>query len=452
VTASAPGGRRWLLALVVAGSVHLLTTSGNWAILDHGEILYTARHLLHHGTFDLAPAGVPRLKFMPTVAARPGYPVRSRFLPIPTLTLVPLLFVDERLGWADDRAFGHVVHLQGHAFVLAGLALLGLAVRRRGGGDSAAAAAVLLGGLAWPVWLVSRRVGPEPVLIFLVCAYMLGEATPSTRGSRILRTAVCLLLPWTHATGPQLSVALILASSLRIVSQGGPRPGRWRELAPMAAATLVGTATMVYFWNYRLFGNWSRGGYAITDPAQSFGVHGILPGVFEHVTALALLMPVTLPLAFVGLWRAGRGAAAAFWPAAVTVTAVLILMFATFYSPEPPRRLAVACPAWAGIVGSTWDRLRLRTPWGQAAIALQGLCGFAWFIQADGGWGGPGPGGLNLPQYVLWADLLRAGQPWWTFMVAPVALLIILILASGNVWALLRSGDAPRLDRAAATL
>ena len=452
MTAPARGGRRWLLALVVAGSVHLLTTSGNWAILDHGEILYTARHLLHHGTFDLAPAGVPRLKFMPTVAARPGYPVRSRFLPIPTLTLIPLLFVDERLGWGDDRAFGHVVHLQGHAFVLAGLALLGLAVRRSGGGDSAAAAAVLLGGLAWPVWLVSRRVGPEPVLIFLVCAYMLGEATPSTRGSRIVRTAVCLLLPWTHVTGPHMSVALLLASALRIATRAGPLQGRWRELVPMAAATFVGSATMVYFWNHLLHGNWLRGGYAITDPAQAFGVHAMLPGVLDHLTALALLMPITLPLALLGWRRAGRGAAEAFWPTAVSVTVVVILVFATFFSPEPPRRLAVACPAWAGIVGATWERLRLRTPLAQAAIALQGICGFAWFIQADGGWGGPGPGGLNLPQYVLWADLLRAGQPWWTFAVPLAALLLILILSSGKAWALLRSEDAPRLDRAADTL
>jgi hypothetical protein len=452
VTAPAPEGRRWVLALVVVGSVHLLTTSGNWAILDHGEILYTARHVLHHGTFDLAPAGVPRLKFMPTVAARPGYPVRSRFLPIPTLTLVPLLFIDQRLGWADERAFGHVVHLQGHAFVLAALALLGVAVRRSGGTDSAAAAAVLLGGLAWPVWLVSRRIGPEPVMIFLVCAYLLGEATPSARGSRILRAVVCLLLPWTHATGPQISVALLLASALRLATRRAPVPGRWRELAPMAVATLIGTATMVYFWNYRLFGNWLRGGYAITDPAQSFGVHAILPGILEHVMALALLMPVTLPLAFVGLWRAGRGAAEAFWPTAVSVTAVLILIFATFYSPEPPRRLAAACPAWAGVVGATWERLRLRTPLGQAAIALQGISGFAWFIQADGGWGGRGPGGLNLPQYVLWADLLRAGRPWWTVAIPLVALLAVLIVSSGKVWALLRSKDAPRLDRAAASL
>jgi len=433
------------------GSVHLLTTSGNWAVLDHGEILYTARHLLHHGTFDLAPAGVPRLKFMPTVPARPGYPVRSRFLPIPTLTLLPLLFVDERLGWADDRAFGHVVHLQGHAFVLAGLALLGVAVRRSGGSDPAAAAAVLLGGLAWPVWLVSRRVGPEPVMVFLICAYMLGEARPSARSSLLIRAAVCLLLPWTHATGPQMGGALVLASALRIVSRGGPLAGRWRELVPMAVATLIGTATVIYFWNYRLHGDWLSGGYAITSPARSFGVHGMLPGVVEHLTALAVLMPFTLPLALIGLWRGGRGSAETFWPTALSVTAVVILMFATFYSPEPPRRLAVACPAWAGIVGAAWDRLRLRTPLAQAAIALQGISAFAWFIQADGGWGGPGPGGLNLPQYVLWADLLRAGRPWWMIAVPVMALLIVLVVSSGKVWALLRSADAPRLDRAAAT-
>jgi hypothetical protein len=438
------------LALVLVGSVHLLTTSGNWAILDHGEILYTARHLLHHGTFDLTPAGVPRLKFMPTVVARPGQPVRSRFLPIPTLTLVPLLYADERLGWADDRAFGHIVHLQGHAFVLAALVLLGLAVRRSGGGDSAAAVAVVLAGLAWPVWLVSRRVGPEPVMLFLICAYILGESAPQARSSHVIRAGVCLLLPWTHVTGPHMSAALFLGSALRIVTRReGPVGRRLRELAPMAAATVVGTATMVYFWNHRFHGNWVRGGYALTDPVEVFGVHGMFAGIFEHLTALVLLLPVTLPLAVIGITRAGPRSAAAFWPIALSVTTVVILIFCTFYWPEPSRRLAVACPAWAGIVGSTWDRLRLRTPLAQAAIAAQSLAGFAWFMHVDGGWT-IGPRGLNLPQYVLWADLLRAGRPWWIALGPVVALLVIMVLAAARVWALLCSEDA-RLDRAAAT-
>src|SRR4029453_3770865 len=54
-------------------------------------------------------------------------PPPHRLPPGPALTLVPLLVLDRLLGWEDARDYGRLVHLQGHLFVLAGLALVALA-------------------------------------------------------------------------------------------------------------------------------------------------------------------------------------------------------------------------------------------------------------------------------------------------------------------------------------
>ncbi len=450
------GGPRWGWALVLTTALHLLTTSGTWAILDHGEILYTARHLLHHGTLDLTAPGVPRLRFMPTVVGHGGRPVRSRFLPVPTLTLVPLLALDERLGWGDEREFGHLVHLQGHLLVTAGLALLGLAIRRTGGGEAAAAMAVLLAGLAWPVWLVSRRVGPEPVMVFLVCTFLFAESVAGGRARAGLKGLVCLLFPWTHVTGALVSGALVASTGAHaLLSPPGNRDRRWAETVTVATLGALGAGSMVYFWNHLFHDNWIAGGYGLYAPERAFGVRNALFGLIEHLRFFLLDCPVLLVIAFAGWKAAGRRPpppADAYAILAVGVTAVLFLIFATFYSPEPTRRLAVACPLWAALAGATWDRWRLRAPWPQALVAASGLVSFARFADLDGGWR-IGPGGWNLPQYVLWADLVRAGRPWWV-VAAPVALLALAgTVAAARLWALLRTGpSAARLDRPAAAL
>jgi hypothetical protein len=450
---SAPPAR-WPWALVLVTSVHLLTTSGTWAILDHGEILYTARHLLHHGTLDLTAPGVPRLPFMPTVAARPGAPVRSRFLPLPTLTLVPLLALDEALGWGDPREFGHLVHLQGHLMVTAGLALLGLAIRRTGGSDAAAAMAVLLAGLAWPVWLVSRRVGPEPVMVLLVSLFVLADSFPGWRSRALVKGLVCALFPWTHVTGALVSAALAASAAATAILARTRRDAQdrpWAEAATVTALATVGAASMIYFWNHRFHGNWVAGGYGLYAPEQAFGARNAAVGVLQYLVAFTLECPVLVGLAAAGVRVAGRRPPVdAYLAAAAGVTAVILLVFATFFAPDPTRRLAVACPLWAAVAAAAWDRLGLRAPWPQALVAASGLVSFARFAAVDGGWR-VSAGGWNLPQYVLWADLVRAGRPWW-MVAGPVALLLAVVLVStARIWALLREGPA-RLDRPAAAL
>lgn len=434
---------RWTWAVVLVVALHLMTTSGGWAIVDHGEILYTARHLLHHASLELPP--VPAMRGLPVISPGADGTVHTRFLPLPTLTLLPLLWLDEVLGWASEPAFGRLVHLQGHLLVAAALAVLGRAVLRTGASPQAAAAAVVLAGSAWGVWLVSRRVGPEPVMILMVCLFLLGEASldhgvpsPTVRG----RALVCALLPWTHVTGVVLALALVASAAARLSTAGpAPQAARRRDLRRIVVGAAVGAATMIVFWNGMYQHDWFSGGYGrYYAPGTAFGVRNPLVGAAEHVGMLALLYPVTLALAVAGTAAAPRGRALGTWVSA-SLTAAIIAIFCTFHAPEPARRLAVvACPL-AAVAGSTWDRLRLRSPLPQALLAASGLCGLAWFFRVDGGWKA-GPGGLNLPHYVLWSDLLAAGRPAWQYA-GPLAVLVAIAgLAAARVWVLLRRPPA----------
>src|SRR6185436_1736568 len=119
----------WLWALALVASLHLLTTAGAWYVTDHAEYLFVARRLLEHGTFDLASPGVRRVEMLPWLVQGRGDTLRTRLLPGTPLTLVPLLAADRALGLEDPRQFGRLVHLQGHLFVLAGLFLVGRAIR-----------------------------------------------------------------------------------------------------------------------------------------------------------------------------------------------------------------------------------------------------------------------------------------------------------------------------------
>jgi hypothetical protein len=424
-------------------ALHLMTTSGGWAIVDHGEILYAARHVLHHASLELPP--VPPMRGLPVIPPGPDGTVHTRFLPLPTLTLLPLLWLDEALGWTREPEFGRLVHLQGHVFVAAALALLGRAVLRTGASAQAAAVAIVLAGTTWGVWLVSRRVGPEPVMIFMVCLFLLGEASldhgvpsPTISG----RALVCMLLPWTHVTGVAMTLALAASAAARLATADPTqRVARRRDLRRILVGAFVGATTMIVFWNGMYQHQWLTGGYGrYYAPGTAFGVRNPFVGAAEHVSMLVLLSPVTLALAVAGTAAAPRGRALGTW-LSVSLAAAIIALFCTFHAPEPARRLAVvACPL-AAVVGSTWDRLRLRSPLPQALLAASVLGGLTWFFRVDGAWK-PGPGGLGLPQYVLWSDLLAAGRPAWQYAVPLAILTAIAGLAAARVWVLLRRPPA----------
>jgi hypothetical protein len=197
-----PHAWRWAALLIV--SIQLLTLAGTWYIVDHHEVLYMARRLLHQGTFTLWRPGEPPAPFN---RWDPDGPTRSRFLPTTSLTVVPLLALDEALGWDDPRHFGRLVHLQGELFVLATLLLLAAALRRDGASPRAVALAVVVTGLSGPLWLISRRAGPEPILALLVCAFVAAGTRRGAEagGGRGVQAAVCAALPWVHATGPVMS-------------------------------------------------------------------------------------------------------------------------------------------------------------------------------------------------------------------------------------------------------
>jgi hypothetical protein len=290
-------------------------------------------------------------------------------------------------------------------------------------------------------------------MVLLVSLFVLADSFPGWRSRALLKGLVCALFPWTHVTGALVSAALA-ASAAAPAILGRPRAGAdrpWAEAATVAALAVVGAASMIYFWNHRFHADWIAGGYGLYAPERAFGARNAAVGVLQYLVTFALECPVLVALAAAGVRVAARRPPVdAYLAAAACVTAVILLVFATFFSPDPTRRLAVACPLWAAVAAAAWDRLGLRAPWPQALVAASGLVSFSRFVGVDGGWR-VSSGGWNLPQYVLWADLVRAGRPWW-MVAGPVALLLVVVLVStARTWALLREGSV-RLDRPAAAL
>nr|MBP9945876.1 hypothetical protein [Vicinamibacteria bacterium] len=188
---------RWLWSIVLVLALHLLSTAGTWWITDHGEILAVAAGFLEHGRLDLKDLGPGWEDWERIVAARPT--ADTRFLPLSILSLTPFLLIDHALGLRAPGAI-KVVHLQGHFFVALALVIAGRFISRIAG-TRAAALGVLLLGLNWPVWMIARRLGPEPLLLALVAGFMSGGA---------LARFFCLaLLPWVHASGPLLAVGAL---------------------------------------------------------------------------------------------------------------------------------------------------------------------------------------------------------------------------------------------------
>lgn len=437
------GAGGWLWALVLVASIHLLTTPGTWFVTDQAEYLFAANRLVTRRTLDLSEPGETRVGSLPWLEGRPGQPIRSRLLPGTAVALVPLVLLDRLLGCADPLGCGALVNLEGHVFVLSGLGLLGWAVRRSGGSTRAAAMAVALTGMAWPVWLVSGRGGPEPILVFLLSAFLLAGTVdgtspgPSRREAVLLKCCVCGLLPWVHPTGSVLDLALVGAALLDALAtwrQGASGREALRPAWHLAWASAAGILSVVWLWNHLYHGNWWAGGYGQFEPGKYLGALPPLVGLSIHARDLLLQAPVLALLVILGVRAAGRP-----WPqgfaAPALLTAGLLILFSTFYTPEPARRFAVVFPAWGLLAGRTWDRSGWDGFSAQGALAVAGLVGFQWFMTVEGRYY-QGPGGLFYPN-VLWVKLAIEGSPGWKSGGCAGLLLGTAVLASAKVGRLL---------------
>jgi hypothetical protein len=422
----------WRWALLLVASLQLLTTAGTWSLTDHIEYAFVARRLLEHGAFDLAEPGVRRIEALPWLAAPDEGPLRTRLLPATALTLYPFIALDRWLGVDVPRQYGRLIQLQGHLFVLAGLACLGAVLRRSGASHGATAAAIVLTGLVWPVWLIARRLGPEPILFFLVCLFLDGRTWAATGKRAPVRPAqlvACALLPWVSPTGPVLGACLVGAGVLQAwleeSSASAERRARVLGAAWNALGLAVGVVTVMVVWNRMYHGNWWLGGYApYYTTLAPFGAPQRMDGLLLHFRALARDGGPLLLAALLGV-RASPGRRAGLLALPVTLTLGLTLTFAAFHQPEPARRLAAVWPAFGAAAGLTWDRLRLPAGLAQALLAASGLLGFYWLIEHEGR-RLPGPGGLFYPN-VLWVERWLNGAPAWQW--APA----LALLAAGAV-------------------
>jgi len=310
----------WVWPVLLVTALHLLTTSGAWWITDHGEILAAADHFLDTGHLDLNDLG-PRWENWTRIVQARGT-ASTRFQPLSILLLTPFLLLDRIFGWGDPASF-RFVHLQGHVFVTLGLILAGRGIARATG-CAAATLSVLLLGLNWPVWMIARRLGPEPVLFALLAAF-------ATGGPR--RKFCCLLLlPWVHASGPLLGLGVLLALAME------QRSVTDRAVRIAGLGWVMGLASITFLWNLPVHGRLILGGYSAYAGDPFFIVRNPLAG------ALAVLAPMvmwTLPLWCLAIRGGRRGAleTIALWFPPVAFLAI-------FSNSEPERRLAPLLAAW----------------------------------------------------------------------------------------------------------
>jgi len=311
----------WAWPVLLVTCLHLLTTSGAWWITDHGEILLAADHFIATGRLDLNDLGPQWADWTRIVAARDN--PSTRFQPLSILLLTPFLLLDRMVGWSDPASF-RFVHLQGHAFVTLGLVLAGRGVARLTGSAPLTALSILLLGLNWPVWMIARRLGPEPVLFALLAAFATGGTRTRSFGQ--------ILLPWVHASGPVLGLGalLALAAEQRSVTS--------RAVRGAALGWVLGLASVALLWNLPVHGHLLLGGYGDYTSDRFFTLRNPLAGI---VAVLGPVVAWTLPLWYVAV-RAGRRGlieTLALWFPAVAFLAV-------FSNPEPERRLAPLLAAW----------------------------------------------------------------------------------------------------------
>lgn len=311
----------WAWPVLLVTFLHLLTTSGAWWITDHGEILLAADHFVATGRLDLNDLGPQWADWTQIVKARDN--ASTRFQPLSILLLTPFLVLDRIFGWGDPASF-RFVHLQGHVFVTLGLVLAGRGLARLTGSAPITALSILLLGLNWPVWMIARRLGPEPVLFALLAAFATGGARS--------RFSCQLLLPWVHASGPLLGLGALLALAVE------QRSVTSRAVRGAALGWVSGLASVAFLWNLPVHGHLVLGGYGDYASDPFFTLRNPLLGL---VAVLGPVVAWTLPLWYLAV-RTGPGGRlqtlALWFPMAA--------FLAAFSNPEPERRLAPLLAAW----------------------------------------------------------------------------------------------------------
>ncbi|MBX7186233.1 MAG: hypothetical protein K1Y01_13930, partial [Vicinamibacteria bacterium] len=320
----APGSKSvpaWAWPVVLVTAIHLLTTSGGWWVTDHGEVLTVANRFISTGRLDLDSLDPEWADWARITQARGN--TSTRFQPLSILALTPFLALDRVLGWGD-RSSLTFVHLQGHAFVTLGLVLVAHAVARRTGSAAVVALSVLLAGLNWPVWMIARRLGPEPVLFALLAAF--------AAGGRRARFWSLFLLPWVHASGPILGLGALLGLGVveRSLSKDAVRSA--------GIGWTAGIASVAFFWNLPVHGHILLGGYGEYSQDPFFTLRNPLVGL---LTVLGPMILWTLPLWGIAAQAGRRGLeeTLALWLPATAFLSV-------FSNPEPERRLAPLLGAW----------------------------------------------------------------------------------------------------------
>ena len=334
---------RWPWALVCVIGVHLLTTAGTWWITDHGEILVVADRFLTSGRLDLRDLR-PAFADWTRITATRSNP-ETRFLPGSVLSLVPFLAIDRLLGWTEPKQF-RFVHLQGHFFVGASLLLAGLAVFRSTRSQPLAALAVFLAGLSWPVWMIARRLGPEPVLLFLVTLFITG-------GVRI-RSLCLFALPWVHASGLILGVGLV---SLFAFEEA--KASAW--VIPLLALA-GGVASVARLWNLPVHGNLIYGGYGAFAGDRFFQLRNPIAGI--------TLQFLTIVVSTLSLWIFGVSRSRLGLGRCLVVALPALLFFGTFSNTEVARRFAPFVAGWVILLMQRAAPLSFAFAMSLAALAL----------------------------------------------------------------------------------
>ncbi|MBN2372113.1 MAG: hypothetical protein JXO72_16680 [Vicinamibacteria bacterium] len=363
--------------------------------------------------------------------------------------MVPLLALDQAFGWSDWENFGRIIHLHGELFVLGALVLVAWSVRAGGGSAHAAAAAVVLAGFSWPFWMIARRAGPEPVVAFLVALFVAGQiGAPKTTGgganaaSRAawVRGLVCAVLPWVHATGPVVAVALVVAEALVAWRAAGSEPGRVRRTllacTPVLLGVTLGLLSWLWLWNYLYHGSWWGGGYAQYRGDRFFRLHNPLIGFWRYGRDAAVQTPLLFLIAVLG-WR--KVARSAITDVALFLAAALIVFFSPFSSEEPARRLSPIVPALAVVVGLAWDRLRWSPIAARLLLAISIPIGDFWLFRLESfaptRWGDFPP--------ILWIRLADQGAPSWLTVVPVLVLIAVALFAIDRLNTSLRAGAMP---------
>lgn len=311
----------WKWALLLILSLHLISTAGTWWITDHGETLAAAHQFVTNGRLDLQGLGPGWEEWSKIAEGRNS--TATRFLPLAILSLTPFLMIDHAFGWRDLQEL-RFVHLQGHFFVGVALLMAGRFVARSTGSASSAALCILLAGLNWPVWMIARRVGPEPILLALTAAFVGGG--PRTR------MVVLVLLPWTHATGPLIGIGAILWLAVQTGFKAR------LALAKLSASWAFGVASMALLWNLPVHGHLLLGGYDRFASNRAFDLQNPLIGL---VSIMAPLLLWVFPLWWLSFRSSPRTVAqlTALW---IPLVGFLALLFHPELLPngDPQRRLA----------------------------------------------------------------------------------------------------------------